>query len=217
MHDIILLVTDYLGDLEEEGNIPVEAPSGALFHVLVEAERQYFEDVCNRYMSDNQFINISDVQDLDRVIAMELLVYRWSSWLTNETDYQGLAVDPIALNKSIKDFSGEIRLVKKSLGIDRSAREKERGESAADYLSELGVRAKAFGYMRDLQHARSIELLQDLKALIDFHANCTPEERKENSVEVEDIMDWIRDIAIPEFDSIDIEFRKEQRMWIRSQ
>lgn len=208
-------MTDYLD--EDEGNIPVEAPSGATFHVLTESEREYFEDVANRYMADNQLINISDVQDLDRVLMMELLVYRWSSWLTNETDYQGLAVDPIALNKSIKDFSSEIRLVKKALGIDRAAREKEKGESVQEYIENLGVRAKAFGIMRDTQHARTIELFQDLKALIEFHDNCTPIERKENSVEVEDIMEWIREIAIVEFDSIDLEFRKQQRMWIRSQ
>jgi hypothetical protein len=208
-------MTDYFED--DEGNIPVEAPSGALFHVLVEAEKEYFEDVANRYMADNQFINVSDVQDLDRVLMMELLVYRWSSWLTNETDYQGMSVDPIALNKSIKDFSSEIRLMKKALGMDKATREKDKGESVHEYIDNLGVRAKAFGYMRDMQHARTIELFQDLKALIEFFDNCTPEERKENSVEMEDIMEWCREIAIPEFDSIDLEFRKEQKMWIRSQ
>jgi len=207
------LMTDYL---EEEGNIPVEAPSGALFHVLVEAERDYYEDVANRYMADNQFINISDVQDLDRVLMMELLIYRWSSWLTNETDYQGLQVDPLALNKSIKDFSSEVRLVKKSLGMDKATREKDKGESTQVYLDNLNVRAKAFGIMRNNQHAKTIELFMDLKALMEFHENCTPIERKENSVAVEDIMEWIKEIAIPEFDSIDIEFRKEQTMWIRA-
>ena len=207
-------MTDYFDD---DGSIPVTAPSGAAFFVLIEAEKDYFESIAFRYQEDNQLGNVSDLQDLDRVLMMELLVYRWSSWLITEEDYNGLAVDPIALNKSIKDFSGEIRLTKKALGMDKAARDKERGESVSEFIENLKIRAKKFGYMRNTQASKSIELFQDLQALMTMHNNCTDEERRENHVEIKDIIEWIEDFAIPEFNLIDSEFRKtDQVYWIRN-
>ena len=163
-------MTDYFDD---EGSIEVTAPSGATFHVLTEGERDYFEDVASRYQADNQFANITDIQDLDRVLMMELLCFRWNSWLINEVDYDGLQVIPADVNKQIKDLSGEIRLLKKSLGIDKAARDKERGESVQQFIENLKVRGKKFGYMRNEQASKAIELFMDLQALMTMHNNCT--------------------------------------------
>lgn len=212
-------MTEYIDDpFGQEAQIPVVAPSGATYYVLAEEERAYYEDVAARYMSDNQFVNISDVQDLDRVLMMELMVYRWSSWLSREEDYDGVAVDPEALNRAVKDYSTEIRQLKKALGIDKAQREKDKGESVADYIENLKVRAKKFGVMRNKQAAKSIELFKDLESLITFYDNCTEQERKENHVQADDIFEWLREHAIPEFNAIDEEFRKtEQQYWIREQ
>ena len=40
------------------------------------------------------------------------------------------------LKKTIRDYSQEIRLVKKSVGLDKPSREKEKGESVPDYLAK---------------------------------------------------------------------------------
>lgn len=208
-------MTDFYDD---DASIAVAAPSGAVLYVLTEGEKDYFEDIAIRYQTDNQFVNISDVQDLDRILMMELLCFRWSSWMTNEEDYDGMAVDPIVLNKSIKDWSGEIRLTKKALGIDKAAREKESGDSVQARWETLKIRAKKFGYMRNEQANKAIELFQDLQALMTLYHNCNDEERKEQHVAVPDIIEWIDEFAIPEFNEIDSAFRKtEQTYWIRDQ
>lgn len=202
----------------DQGHIPVTAPSGAVYHVLTEEEKIYYEDIVTRYRADNSFSNVSDLQDLDRVLMMELMVYRWSLWITREVDYNGMPISIDETNRSIKDFSVEIRQLKKALGIDKAARDKEKGESVQDYIENLKIRAKKFGIVRNKQASKAIELFQDLTALINFHDNCTEQERKENDVEIIDIINWIRDTAIPEFQSIDEEFRKtDQTYWIREQ
>jgi hypothetical protein len=49
-----------------------------------------------------------------------------------------------------------------------------------------------------------------------YHDNCDEIERRENHVTQEDVFDWIRTIAIPEFNAIDEHFRTtSQRFWIR--
>lgn len=202
---------------EDEGGVEVIAPSGARFHLLNEGEQNNFNDVAARYLIDNHFTNVSDLQDLDRIIIMEVMSWRWSSWLSLEQDWEGQNVNLEDLKKGILENSREIRLMKKSLGLDKGSRDKDKGESVAGYIEELRRHAREFGVMREEQLTKGITLFQELKALMIFHLNCTPEEREENNCEEADILAWIQDIAIPEFDVIDEHFRQNtQKFWIRS-
>lgn len=202
-------------DDAQEGMVPVTLPSGALFYVH-EQEFQYFKQRTSKYLSDNDFQNISDFQDLDRLLIMELLCMRYGLWISTQRDYWGEGVDENVLQKHLKESSAEIRLLKKNLGLDRETREKIRGEdSVENYLARLRQRAKHFGYTRNSQAAKAIEILQQLKSIIILHDNCDEKERIEQAVQVEDVFRWVREIAIPEFDKIDEEFRKQQQMWIR--
>lgn len=203
-------------EIPEEG-YAVGAPSGAAFIVMTPEEVAYFEERSQRYLTDNHFVNITDLQDVDRMLFMELLSWRWSLWLSQERDYWGNQLDLEALKKSLSEYSKELRLLKKALGIDKAARDKERGESISDYLESLRLRAKEFGVMREKQLTKAITLFQELKSLITFHDNCIEVERIENNVEVSDIMEWIRKIAIPEFDEIDEYFRKHQQKFWRGE
>ncbi len=200
---------DYPDNIENnhQGNIDVIAPSGASFTVLTDQEEIYFNDIASRYISDNKFSNITDFQDIDRIIVMELLCWRWSLWLSKEIDYWGEEVDVEAIKKNLNDYSKEIRLLKKSLGMDKPARDREKGENASDYLETLRRRAKEFGVVRNKQASKSIELFMELSALMTLHLNCNEEERRENNVEVNDILKWIVEVAIPEFNKIDEEYR----------
>lgn len=203
--------TDF--EIPEDG-YAVVAPSGAAFIVMTPEEVIYFEERSQRYLTDNHFVNITDLQDVDRMLFMELMCWRWGLWLSQERDYWGNQIDLEALKKQFSEYSKELRLLKKALGIDKAARDKERGESIADYLESLRLRAKEFGVMREKQLTKCITLFQELKALIGFHDNCDESERRENNVEVADILEWIRKIAIPEFDEIDDYFRKnKQKYW----
>ena len=63
-----------------------------------------------------------------------------------------------------------------------------------------------------------ITLFNDLSSLITLHDNCNEDERQQQKCEAKDILEWIRTVAIPEFEAVDQEFiDNEQKLWIRSQ
>lgn len=203
---------------EQEGMVPVALPSGARFYVH-EREHQYFKDRAHQYMEDNDFTNVSDKQDIDRLLVAELLVYRWGLWLMTQRDYWGDSVDENWLQRAVKDHSAELRQLKKSMGLDRDTREKIRGENSVEnYITQLGVRAEAFGIMRSEQFAATIQIIMDLQALVTLYRNCNEKERVELQCDISDILRWLETDAFPRFDAIDEKFRTEQqKMWIRSQ
>lgn len=208
----------FIEDFNDGGTIEVAGPSGEMLRVLTDGEAEWVTRITTRYMSDNHFSNITDLQDLDRILVMEMLSRRWGIWLAQEHDYEGSGVDLEKLQKYMSDYSKEIRLLKKSLGIDKAARDRDKGDSPAEYINNLRIRAKEFGIMRNDQFAKVITLFQELISLITLHNNCDDYERKENNIEIEDILDWIERMAIPEFQAIDATFREtKQKMWIRSQ
>lgn len=200
---------------EQEGMVSVKLPSGAEF-LVHESERKYFKDRAAKYLSDNDFQNVSDFQDVDRLLILELLCHRWSLWISTQRDYWGDSVDENTLQKSLKDHSTEIRQLKKILGLDRETREKVRGEdSVENYLTRLRQRAKHFGYMRNEQQAKAIELFMQLKSIITLHVNCDEHEQIEMGCTWSEILRWLQEDAFPQFDKIDEDFRQNQTMWIR--
>lgn len=203
-------------DLDEMKVVPL--PSGSAFKVH-NSELGYFMDRCDRYQKDNHFSNISDIQDIDRLIITELLVWRWEIWVSQNHDYWGDEIDEVAYARQIKDHSAEIRQLKKALGLDKETRDKQRGEDSVDaYINALRQRAKEFGVMRDEQSAKSIELFQQVSALITLYHNCDDGERHEQKCTEKDIIKWLTESAVPEFERIDEHFRDtKQRMWIRKQ
>lgn len=203
---------------EAHGAYEVTLPSGAKAHVMTEEERAYVQDRAARYTTEYQFSSVSDLQDVDRVLMMELVEWRYNRFLTHGVDYGGEFIIPDEIQKSILDISKELRQVKKLLGIDKAARERAKGESVNDYLDSLRHRAKQFGVMREQQLTKAITLFKELQSLITYHDNCTEVERRENEVTMEDIINWLREVAFPEFDQIDEHFQaNQQRYWIREQ
>lgn len=207
------MATDHDEDL-----VPVKLPSGATFWVY-RREKGYFDERVKRYQADNSFSNISDLQTLDMIISLELMSWRWAIWVSQQTDYWMDPVDEKELNEQIKKTSTELRQLKSSLGIDKVTRDKARGEdSVAHYISELRQRAKEFGYMRNEQAAKAIELWKELEAKMQLFQNCTPDERREMKADWDHVMEWVIAEAIPQFNDIDDKFRQtSQRYWIRKQ
>jgi hypothetical protein len=121
--------------------------------------------------------------------------------------------------RQVKEFSSEIRQLKKTLGVDKVARDKVRGDdSPAAYLAQLRSRALEFGVMRNEQFYTVLNLFHELKAKIEYHDNCDEHEKLEGKVTQDHIFEWIREEAIPEFEKVDADFRdKKQKMWIRRQ
>ena len=204
--------------LSEDG-LPVKLASGNVFQVLTSSEVAYVEERVRLYTAEFRWQNVSDIQDVDRIIIFELLVYRYGLFISMQKDYFKDAVDENALRRIIGDYSGEVRLLKKSLGMDKAARERESGaDSLPAYLEQLRIRAKAFGVNRDNMTAKAIELGQQVIALYILYKNCDPQERIEQQCTAEDIMKWIGATFQPEFEAVDKHFREtNQKMWIGSQ
>jgi hypothetical protein len=204
-------------NLAEEG-IPVELPSGATYYTITHAEAEYLRDRIERYLSDNHFVNVSDVQEIDRLITLETLVHRWTMWISKGRNYYDEDVNIKVHSDMVQDASREIRQMKKALGLDKPSRDKVRGDdSIASHWEHLLQRAREFGYMRNEQYVKTITSFQRLKALMIFHDNADEIERKENACEIEDIFEVLRE-EIADFDKIDEKFRHEQqKLWIRSQ
>lgn len=204
-------------DIPDDGDeVSVSLPSGGTLHVYG-LEVGYFDDRVRRYLEDNHFTNVSDLQTLDTVITLELLCWRWGNWLSRQKDYWGDPVDEKELAKQLKETSAELRQLKGNLGIDKVTRDKVRGEdSVSKYIENLKLRAREFGIMREKQLNVALEYFQELKARVDLYDNTTDDERREMHCTVEDLLRWIREEAIPTFDAVDLHFRtSQQRFFIR--
>lgn len=209
---------DEVDDLLDEVRdlVMVVSPAGAEIKVLTEGEKQYYQQISDRYQADNIFSNVSDLQELDRVLLMELMVYRWSQWLLEERDYFNEPVNVADLQKNIQDYSKELRLVKKALGLDKATRDKDHGETVADYIMNLRARAKEFGVVRNEQAVKAITLWKELQGVMTLHKNCTPDEQAEFHCTAAEVIEWI-DSKFDEFDEIDAKFREtSQKYWIQT-
>lgn len=205
-------------EFQAESGILVGLPSGATYSVLTDGEEHYLRDKIERYLSDNHFVNVSDMLDIDRMIVFELLIHRWTLWISRGRDYYDEDVNTKQLADMVKDYSTEVRQLKRSLGVDKASRERTRGDDSVAALWEnLKRRAGEFGYMRNEQFTQVITSFQRIKAMVTFHDKCDEVERKENACTVEDVVDVLRE-EIAKFDRIDEKFRfGKQALWIRNQ
>jgi hypothetical protein len=204
--------------LASDQGIPVGLPSGAEFLVMTQDEHDYVTDRVQRYSEQLHLTNVSDLAQLDLMIEMELLTHRWALWMSRQKDYWDEDINEVLLSRSLNDYAGQIRQLKKALGIDKVTRDRQRGEeSVAHFLQMLLIRAKEFGINREQMLDMALTLSMQLTSLLTLHDNCTEEERREQHVTAEDLLDWLRTVFIPEFMSIDDHFRlNQQRYWIRS-
>ena len=202
-------------DAEAIGAVTVNGSSGTEYHVLTTEEAVWFENALEKYQDQYDFDNIADLQDLDRLLAMELLSYRYSAWVIRESDYDGNAYDDKVVRDSKDKIDKNILSVKAHLGIGRKNRVESEQQSTADYISNLLQRADEFGVHRDEQNAKIMDLFMDLSTLIGLHDRSDDEERTHNHVHMVDIIEWIRGVALPEFHQLDDHFRENQKMWIK--
>lgn len=204
--------------LTDDVGIAVQLPSGAQFYVITQDEADYLNERVTRYTSDNHFVNVADFQDVDKMVTFELFIHRWNLWLSKGKDYYNDDINAKQLADTIATYSGELRQLKKALNIDKTSRDKQRGDdSVPAYLDALRQRAKEFGYMRNEQFNKVLEAFHRIAAYIQYHDNCTEQERIEQGVTEADLIVLVRE-TIKEFEAIDEKFRKEQQsLWIRRQ
>jgi hypothetical protein len=205
-------------EIASDQGIPVELPSGAVHFVITDGEARYLQDKIERYLKDNHFINISDIQDIDKMVVFELMIHRWTLWLSKGRDYFDEDINVKQYADRVSSYSTEVRQLKKSLGVDKATRDRTKGDDSIPALwANLLRRGKEFGVMRNEQFVATITAFQRLKALLQFHDNADEIERRENHCEVDDIMQILRE-EVRKFDALDEQFRHErQTLWIRQQ
>lgn len=209
------------GDQSQELGVPlfeVGLCSGQIMHVQTDTERDWFEATQTKYLSQTKFTENTDLQDLDRLLVLELLVFRWSQHLASGYDYHRNLVDDDLLRKQLKEQSDVITKLKASLSLDKRSRDAALNEgNFAGWLSDVKRRAKLFGIHRETQLNTALGLINELSAIVGAYDRSDEEERRKLGIESEvDIVKWVRDDMLPKFREVDEYFiHNEQRMWKR--
>lgn len=196
----------------------VQLVSGKSAMVQTVQESEWFNETRDSYTKDLKLTEATDLRDLDRLLVLELMVFRWTQQLASGTDYDGDMIDDEQVRKNIKEYSDQINKVKESMGLSKKIRDAAAAEgNFAAWLSDLKSRAKVFGIHREKQLGKALTLMNELFAIVGAFDRADQEERKKLGFEDEkEILDWIRSTMKAEFVAVDDYFREhEQRYWIR--
>jgi len=199
----------------------VKTLSGQTILVQGVGEETFYVNQQQLYMAQNSFTNISDLQDLDRLLFLELLVHRATCFLSSGYNYSGellLPSEEADCRKVIKENSPMISTIKNDLTLTKSQRDREQFESVGKYISDLKARAREHGVKRERELTKAICLLKELFSVVGTYDRADETERQKLGLEsAEDILDWVRSTAKPEFDQIDEYFRTHhQKFWVRT-
>lgn len=197
--------------------VEVTTPAGHKIKVLGDIEREFYEGKAKHYTDENEFTNASDLLDLDRLLFYELTIFRTTYWLAQGVDYDGYSIDPVKLQRNLKETALQLSSVKNDLGLTKSARDKAQAEDVGTYLLELKQRAREFGIHREKQLGKGIELCKQLFSIVGAFDRADDVERAKMGFETEaDVLAWIRETMKPEFDEVDDYFRANaQKYWVR--
>lgn len=194
---------------------PVKGPGGSTYQLQTQEEADWYDLRRDSYLQHNHFTNEADLQDLDRLLTLELSVHRWSIWVAQGFDYQYTRVEENALKNNIREYSTEIRQVKASMGIDKANRDKNKGENFSDYIQNLLLRGKEFGYMRNEQYEMAVTLIWRLRSFVKTYYRCDETERAELDLSPEKILAWVNEEMLADWDNLAAAHRKNQAIWVR--
>jgi hypothetical protein len=198
----------------------VKLVSGKLAQVQTQDEADWFEATRDAYLEQLRFTEKTDLIDLDRLLIHELMIFRWTQYSTAGTDYDGDLIDEKRVTTDIKAYSDQINKIKDSMGLNKKARDLAAAEGDfSQWIADLKQRAKIFGVHRERQLTKALTLVQELHSIVGVFDRSDADERGRIGFESEkDIVKWIRETMLPEFDIIDQHFQEnEQRYWIRDQ
>jgi hypothetical protein len=201
-----------------EPQFEVTLCSGETLLVMTEVEQRWFADTKAKYLNENKFSDVTDLQDVDRLLVLELLMFRWGQHLASGYDYQRNLVDDDLLRKQIKDQSAAITAVKQSLGLDKKSRDAALNEGNFHaWFMDVKRRAKIFGIHRETQLNVALALMNELSGIVGAFDRSDAEERKKLGFETEkDIVAWVREDMMPRFREVDEHFiENEQKLWKR--
>jgi hypothetical protein len=196
----------------------VQQVSGEQMVVQTTAELRWYENSRDTYLKQTKFTEMTDLRDLDRLLFMELMIFRMSQFLGRGTDYDEFEIDEALLRRNVREFSEQITRVKSSMGLTKSARDATANDGDLSvYIANLKSRAKIFGIHRENQLTKALVLMNELSAIVGAYDRSDEEERQKLGFRNEgEILDWVRETMLPEYRELDQHFRaNEQRYWIR--
>lgn len=206
------------GTTDDTSEFEVELCSGESMTVQTAVEQRWFSETKSKYLAQNKFTDITDLQDLDRLLGLELMSFRWNQYLASGYDYQKNLVDEEMIRKSIKEQSDAITKLKQSLGLDKKSRDAALDDgNFHTWFADVKRRAKLFGIHRENQLNVALALMNELAGIVGAFDRSDEEERRKLGFQTEvDIVDWIRESMIPDFKAVDEYFLEhEQKLWRR--
>jgi prophage DNA circulation protein len=199
--------------------VEVHMVSGETVRVLGDVEARWFNTTRDSYTEQLHFTETTDLRDLDRLLVLELMVFRWTQQLAAGQDYIGLEIDDDQIRKNIKEYSAAVTQIKDSMGLTKKARDDAANSGDfATWLAELKLRARHFGVHREHQLTKALVLMNELLSIVSAYDRSDTEERQKLGFENNTaIVDWIRSTMQPEYAEIDAHFREnEQKYWVRA-
>lgn len=190
--------------------------SGAVAKVMTQEEADWFVTSRDKYLDETRFTENTDVQDLDRLLQLELVLFRWNQWMLQGVDYEGSLLNESDMARRIKDQTDSINRLKEQMGLSKKSRDSH-AASVNERWDDLKRRAKEFGYHREEQLRKALVLMNELSAIVGSFDRSDAEERGRLGFDNEhEILEWVRNTMIPEFKEIDDYFRaNKQRFWQR--
>lgn len=186
--------------------------------LLTKAEQDMYNRAQSKYIAENTFTHASDERSLDRLILMEVLIYRWQTQLASGLDYnkQPLTHPELEqLRKNIKEGSITVAQIHNDLGLNKLQRDKDKHESVGAYLENLLRRAKEQGVKREKELDAAITLNKELFAHVNAFMRANEQERRRMGFPDEAaLIKWVVEQMQPRFNKIDEYFRNnQQRYW----
>lgn len=201
------------------GSFKVTTISGHEIELLNKREKSFYEEARDRYQTDFTFTAASDLRAIDRLLLLELSMFRYQWQLASGQDYDGVALSPAEetdLRRGIKEVVSQISEIQRDLNLTIDKRSKDQ-ESVGDYIMNLQRAAKEHGIRRERQVSKAIELFNELIAVVGAYQRSNENERRKLGLETADeILDWIMGPVKDEYDEIDKVYRETfHKFWVR--
>lgn len=196
----------------------VRLVSGRPIQVMTADEAAWLTETRDLYIGQTRFSDVTDLRDIDRLLALELMVFRLTKYLGSGMDYFGDEVDAPRLSQDLKSFSDQINKIKQTMGLAKSVRDAAANDgNFATWFENAKQRATVFKVHRQEQLGKTLALFEELSAIVGSYDRADKEEREKLGFTSEtDILDWIRNTAIPEYRELDRFFQENvQSLWVR--
>lgn len=199
----------------------VKTSTGETLELLHRQEAAFYNEARDKYNAEYEFTAANDYRALDRLLLLEVQMFRAQWQLAAGMDYDAVDLDAkeeVVLRRAIKECGTQIAEVQRDLGLTKAQRDKASHDSVGAYIIELKQRAKLHGVKREKELGKAIELCKELFALCGAYSRSNEHERRKIGFESGDeIVEWVLAYMKPEFDLVDEHFRQNsQKFWVRS-